>query len=285
MTTKWSILYRGPLSSCNYACTYCPFAKTKNTREELADDARKLERFTDWVEGRTDRNIGILFTPWGEAMIRKHYQRAMARLSRMPNVRKVAVQTNLSCRSYDWVEECDTSSMALWATYHPTQTTMERFLGVCEELTGRGVRYSVGVVGFKEAFEDIEEMRRRLPEGVYMWVNAYKRQKDYYTEADIQRVEAVDPLFRFNTRYHPSLGKACQGGLSAFSVDGDGVARRCHFIKSPIGNVYDEDFDRALEPKPCTNETCGCHIGYVHMDELGLYDVFGDGLLERVYEG
>ena len=24
-----SILYRGPLSSCNYACGYCPFAKRR----------------------------------------------------------------------------------------------------------------------------------------------------------------------------------------------------------------------------------------------------------------
>ena len=44
-----SILYRGPLSSCNYACGYCPFAKRRETREELAADARALGRFVDWV--------------------------------------------------------------------------------------------------------------------------------------------------------------------------------------------------------------------------------------------
>ena len=62
MKTSWSILYRGPLSSCNYACEYCPFAKTHNTREELQDDEARLKRFAHWVEGRTEE-IGILFTP------------------------------------------------------------------------------------------------------------------------------------------------------------------------------------------------------------------------------
>ena len=36
-----------------------------------------------------------------------------------------------------------------------------------------------------------------------------------------------------------------------------------------------------LTARPCTNATCGCHIGYVHMNELDLYSVFGDGVLER----
>ena len=40
-----TILYRGPLSSCNYSCNYCPFAKTKNTKAELAADTEKLNRF------------------------------------------------------------------------------------------------------------------------------------------------------------------------------------------------------------------------------------------------
>jgi hypothetical protein len=65
-------------------------------------------------------------------------------------------------------------------------------------------------------------------------------------------------------------------------VDGDGTMRRCHFIRAPIGNLYERGWEAALHPTPCTNETCGCHIGYVHMPELGLYDVFGDGVLERV---
>ena len=37
-----------------------------------------------------------------------------------------------------------------------------------------------------------------------------------------------------------------------------------------------------MTAQPCPNETCGCHIGYVHMNDLPLYEVFGDGVLQRI---
>lgn len=283
MNTDWHILYRGPLSSCNYECSYCPFAKTRNTRAELRDDAERLARFVDWVRGREER-IGVLFTPWGEALIRKHYQQAFVDLSRSPNVTRVAAQTNLSCR-FDWLAECDLNAVALWTTFHPTQTTREQFAVRCEELVERGVRHSVGVVGFKDAWDDIVWLREHLAPTTYLWINAYKRDPSYYTDEDIARFESVDPLFRFNTKYHPSRGDSCRAGETSFTVDGEGDVRRCHFIAAPIGNLYDGTFDDALSERPCSNATCGCHIGYVHLDRLKLYDVFGDGVLERIPRG
>ena len=65
MELSWNILYRGPLDSCNYACGYCPFGKRRNTREELQDDARKLDRFVAWAKDYTRARLSVLFTPWG----------------------------------------------------------------------------------------------------------------------------------------------------------------------------------------------------------------------------
>lgn len=277
---NWNILYRGSLSSCNYACTYCPFAKTKNTRQELAQDAQELQRFVRWVANRKE-SIGILFTPWGEALIRKHYQEAIIQLSHLPNVHKVAIQTNISC-STSWLKRANKKTLALWTTFHPSQISLEKFVKKCQELDALGIRYSVGFVGFKEDFKILETLRKQLSPSVYLWVNAYKRVANYYTESDIQFIENIDPLFRYNTKYHPSLGKACKAGHSTFSVDGDGNMQRCHFIKKVIGNIYKPDFEMVLKPKPCSNKTCGCHIGYVHLEELNLYKTYGEGLLERI---
>lgn len=281
---KLSILYRGPLSSCNYGCEYCPFAKHQETDEEHAADGRALERFLQWVEGRPQDRISVFFTPWGEALIRRRYQRALVRLTRLPNVEKAAIQTNLSCR-LDWVEACDKGKLGIWATFHPTEVRRERFLAQCRELDERGVRFSAGVVGLKQHADEIEALRRELPPHVYLWVNAYKRMPDYYSEAEVRWLETIDPLFPINNQRHPSLGRACRCGHSVISVDGDGTVRRCHFIREPIGNLYEPGLEAALAERPCTNATCGCHIGYVHMDHLGLYEVFGDGVLERVPAG
>jgi MoaA/NifB/PqqE/SkfB family radical SAM enzyme len=278
--TRWNILYRGPLSSCNYACGYCPFAKTRNTAAELARDAEQLARFTSWVSGRKE-GIGVLFTPWGEALIHRAYQRAIVEMSLLPNVHRVAIQTNLSS-SLEWLADADLSTAALWATWHPTQTSMERFVERCRRLDELGARYSVGVVGLREAFADIEELRAILPRHVYLWVNAWKREPDYYREDEIRRIERVDPHFRLNTVRHRSLGRPCRAGSSAFVVDGDGQMRRCHFIPQVLGNIYESGFENALVPRDCTNETCGCHIGYVHLETLDLYTRFGEGVLERI---
>jgi MoaA/NifB/PqqE/SkfB family radical SAM enzyme len=278
--TTLSILYRGPLSSCNYACDYCPFAKRTETAAELAHDRECLERFVGWANGRS-HSIGVLFTPWGEALVRRWYQEALAKLTQMPLVVKAAIQTNLSCK-LDWADGCDKAKLALWCTYHPGETTRERFLVKCHELIERGVRFSVGVVGLKEHLAEIEALRAELPPAVYLWVNAYKRLPDYYPPEAIDQLTRIDPLFPLNNTRHPSLGRACHTGHTVISVAGDGTARRCHFVDTPIGNIYDADFDQCLTPRPCPNATCGCHIGYVHLQPLGLYERFGDGVLERI---
>jgi MoaA/NifB/PqqE/SkfB family radical SAM enzyme len=276
-----SILYRGPLSSCNYGCAYCPFAKHAESAEELAIDRRALERFVDWVAGHAEHRIGVLFTPWGEALIRRWYQDALVRLTGLEHVERAAIQTNLSC-PLGWVEACDKTRLALWTTFHPTEVERGRFVARCRELDRRGVRFSVGAVGLKEHAEEIEALRRELPARIYLWINAYKDRPEYYLEDEVQRFEAIDPLFRVNTVHHASLGKSCRAGRSVISVDSEGTMRRCHFIKAPIGNLYEPGWEKALVERPCTNATCGCHIGYVHLDELGLYDVFDGGVLERI---
>jgi MoaA/NifB/PqqE/SkfB family radical SAM enzyme len=282
---RLSILYRGPLSSCNYGCDYCPFAKRHETAAELAVDRRALGRFVDWVAERAPEDrIAILFTPWGEALTRRWYREALVRLSLLPQVERVAIQTNLSV-PLEWVEAADRRILALWATFHPSEVDRATFLGRCRELDRLGVRYSVGVVGLKAHREEAAALRRELSPDVYLWINAYKRQPGYYDADDLRHFEAIDPLFPVNNRRHPSLGLSCRTGRDVVSVDGDGTIRRCHFIPEPIGNLYEPGFEAALVDRPCTNETCGCHIGYVHLDGLGLGRVFGSGILERIPSG
>lgn len=276
-----TILYRGPLSSCNYACDYCPFAKRIENDAQHAADALALERFVAWVETQTEREISLFFTPWGEALVRSRYQKALARLSNAPKVRKVAIQTNGSCR-FEWVEACDKTRLGLWVTYHPDQTTHEEFLGRVAQMRARGVRFSVGVVGLKEHFAAIENLRVALPPEVYLWVNAFKRVEGYYDGEEVEFLTQIDRLFPLNNTRHISAGKSCRSGESVISVDGEGTIRRCHFVKTPLGNLYDDDLERILQPRLCPNAVCGCHIGYVHLRELNLDRTFGEGLLERI---
>ncbi|GHA77225.1 STM4011 family radical SAM protein [Streptomyces termitum] len=277
-----TLLYRGPLASCDYDCPYCPFAKRRDRPETLRADRAALERFTGWAAGQDGDRLRILFTPWGEGLVRSWYRRAMVELSRLPQVERVAIQTNLSCRT-GWLEEADLDALALWCTYHPGQTPYERFLGKARELAARGVRFSVGIVGLPEHREHALRLRDALPDHVYLWVNA--AEGHVYTDAEAAAWTAVDPLFPYSRRPHRSAGLPCRTGESVVSVDGEGTVRRCHFVRAELGNLYDGSYRAALRPRPCPLAVCDCHIGYVHLESLPLYDVFAGGVLERIPAG
>jgi MoaA/NifB/PqqE/SkfB family radical SAM enzyme len=278
--SDWNILYRGSLSSCNYECSYCPFAKTKDTREELRRDESELARFVGWIAQQKKR-IRILFTPWGEALVHSYYRRALTQLSHLPNVTRVSIQTNLSAPVTELLD-ANRETLALWTTFHPSQVSIRNFVRRCRQLDGAEIRYSVGVVGLRENFDAIERLRRCLPREVYLWINAFKRDAGYYAPDDVARLLAVDPYFLWNLQRYASAGRACWAGERSFTVDGAGDVRRCHFIGTVIGNIYADDFESCLKPRACSIASCRCHIGYVHRPELRLEELYGDGLLERI---
>lgn len=277
-----TILYRGPLASCDYDCPYCPFAKRRDSPEQLRADRAALERFTAWAAAQTGDRISVLFTPWGEGLVRSWYRRALVELAQLPHIGRVAIQTNLSGRTR-WLAEAGESGrdrIALWCTYHPGQTPYDRFLAKCRELTGLGVRYSVGVVGLDEHLDEARRLRADLPGEVYLWVNAAEGRS--YTDEEADRWTVLDPLFPYSRDPHRSAGMPCRTGESVISVDGDGTVRRCHFVPAELGNLYDGSYRRALGPRACPLAVCDCHIGYVHLETLPLYDVFAGGVLERI---
>nr|WP_322710081.1 STM4011 family radical SAM protein [Nostoc sp. ChiSLP03a]MDZ8211212.1 STM4011 family radical SAM protein [Nostoc sp. ChiSLP03a] len=276
-----TILYRGSLISCNYGCEYCPFAKRQQTAAELAIDKQSLERFVNWISQHTQHQFSILFTPWGEALIHSWYQQALIQLTHLPNVNKAAIQTNLSCH-LDWVEECNKDKLALWATFHSEWVSRDRFLAKCLNLDNKNVKFSVGVVGFPKFKTEITALRQQLPNHIYLWINAVKAELPNLSPADRELFQSIDPLYELNTKHYPSFGHSCRAGKSAISVDGDGTMRRCHFIKEPIGNIYNLEWEAALVEQHCTNQTCHCHIGYVNLNYLKMNEVFGSGILERI---
>ncbi|MFJ4676113.1 MULTISPECIES: STM4011 family radical SAM protein [unclassified Kitasatospora] len=281
-TSELTILYRGPLSSCDYDCPYCPFAKRRDTPELLRADRAALERFTAWAAAYRHGRLSVLFTPWGEGLVRSWYRRAMVELSRLPHLERVAIQTNASCRT-GWLAEADRAKLALWVTYHPGQVSERRFLAKCAELTALGVRFSVGVVGQPEHLAAARRLRAALPAGVYLWVNAADGLT--YTDAEAAGWAELDPLFGYSRHPHRSAGLPCRTGESVVSVDGDGTVRRCHFVRPPLGNLYDDSYRDQLRPRACPLGSCDCHIGYVHLESLPLYDVFAGGVLERIPHG
>lgn len=281
MEIKWNILYRGFLDSCNYDCSYCPFAKKKNTRAELLEDKLALQKFTTWVAERKE-GLSILLTPWGEGLIRNYYQEAMVRLSNLKSVDKIAIQTNLAC-NINWIEKANKDKFSLWITYHPKEVAFEKFISKCRKLIAMDISFSVGVVGVKEHFEGIEKLKNAIPER-YVWINAYKREQDYYTTSEKKWLTQKDKLFPINNTVYQTKGKPCKAGYSSFSIDGNGDVFRCHFIKKKIANIYEQDLNTIKKAENCSNSTCQCYIGYINFKGLELDRIYKENLMVRIPE-
>lgn len=280
MQPRLTLLYRGPLSSCNYACHYCPFAKRRESRRELEHDRQCLQRFVNWLEDHSEVRFEVMFTPWGEALVRRYYRQALEKLSGLPHLEKLVIQTNLSA-PLEFTRRCE-GKLRLWATYHPEWTSGPDFLRRCQKLYAWNVPFSVGCVGLEEHLSAVEWMRQNLPTDVYLWINAVKAALPALKPEVRQRFSELDPLFELNTQAYPSLGRSCRGGEQVFSIDGQGNMRTCHFQPEVVGNLYRPDWERALQPRTCQSDTCRCYIGYIHLPHLNLERHYGSGLLERI---
>ncbi|MCP3922441.1 MAG: radical SAM protein [Desulfobacterales bacterium] len=277
---RYKVLYRGTLSSCNYSCEYCPFAQTKASEKAMQEDKAALERFTKWLDSQNNQ-FEIFFTPRGEALMYPYYRKVISELSWKNNIDKVVIQTNFSCDT-KWIESCNVNKTAFWLTYHPEEVKAESFANKCIKLNRVGIKYSVGVVGIKEHFDSIRKMRVLLPDDTYLWINAFKRSDDYYNGKEIEFLVSIDPLFRHNLEYYDSFGKSCKTGYDVFAVEGNGDIKRCHFSEELLGNISSHTLDQTSKKRPCTTQTCHCHIGYVYLEHLELNKVYGNGILERI---
>jgi hypothetical protein len=267
---KLSVMYRGPLGSCNYGCKYCPFAKRTDGRE----------RFTRRLQELQTVSWNVLFTPWGEALIRRWYQTSLTELCQVAQIDSVCIQTNLSC-SLDWISKCDVEKLALWATYHPTETTSARFVEKVRRVHEDKVRVSVGMVAIPEFLSEAQRLRAILPPDVCMWLNAQLPRSRAYTDDEIQDFTAIDPQFPLTLRKHRSRGRFCRAGESSFTVDGEGMMRRCHFVDHAIGNFYDDNWFSSLQPRTCPNRFCHCYLGISQLESETLTEVYTDNILER----
>lgn len=200
----------------------------------------------------------------------------------------MAVQTNLSCR-LDWLEGADLGTLALWRTYHPSQVTRERFLAKHRELTRRGVRHSVGIVGQPEHLESARRLRTELDPATYALLSVNAAEGRACTDADAAQWTENRPAVPGVATCPPVARQGVPDRRVGISVDDAGRVRRCHFVSrtdqgEDLGNLSGGSFRDALGPRPCPLLKCDCHIGHVHMPDLGLYPAFRSGVLERVPE-
>jgi MoaA/NifB/PqqE/SkfB family radical SAM enzyme len=283
------VLFRTRLEWCNYTCGYCPWNanETRVPASALRDDERRLRRVVDRV-AELPEPVEFFITPKAEYLVLPYWRDAVARLLSLPQVERVTVQTNLSFDVAAFLGRVDATKLALWTTYHPSEVSpveLEALHAKWRLLRERGVRFSVGVVGTHANLPLLPELRRRLDPGVYLWVNAYQREPNYYTREQLDAIRAVDPYFDLNNQHFPSRGRPCTAGQRAVYLDDEGDLRRCFFVGDVLGNLFRDGWRRLDSPRACPRDTCHCYVGHMHIVELDFRAVYGKDLAARIPVG
>ncbi len=284
--TPLLVLFRSRLEWCNYTCSYCPWNATLNhvSRDDFQQDEQRVQRVVERV-AELSRPVEFFITPKAEYLVLAYWRAAVTRLTRLSQVSRVTIQTNLSFDLEAFLDAVDPTKLALWTTFHPSEvppSAIELLHAKWDLLHGRGVPFSVGLVGTHANLAYLESLRRRLPPDVYVWVNAYKREADYYTLADLERIRAIDPLFDVNNQHYPSLGRPCTAGQKAVYLDDEGDLRRCFFVGRVIGNLFHDGWLTLPEAEACPNATCHCYVGHMHIPDLDFRRVYGGDLAVRI---
>ncbi len=258
------ILYRGSLKSCNYSCSYCPFAKHPSSAREMEKDRMDWMKFCKSLEERAEDlgRFALMVVPYGEALIHPWYWEGLAFLSRLKQAEVVGVQTNFSFSAGQagklWREaKGRKEKLRLWATYHPEMVSPARFAKECREAAEEGIALCAGAVGVPENLSLIGELRRCLPDEIYLWINAMDGLKRAYTREEVQAFSAIDPFFIRELSAVPANFKNCRNRLF---VEGNGKMQTCNISGRMPGNWYQEDF--SFPSAVCRQKACSCYLAY-----------------------
>ena len=276
MTQIREIQYRGSLKSCNYACSYCPFAKRPGSRMELERDEKALCRFTAGLSEQAsafEEKLGILIAPYGEALIHGYYWKEMAALSRLFFVEAVGAQPNLSfhpesCLNFYKEEGGKVEKLRIWATFHPEMEQPRIFAEKCRYLSEQGVRLSVGAVGNPDNILAVRELFGLLPEEIYCWINQMDGLGRPCTAAEKKEFLALDPWF-FREFYWPKAVPSFCG--SRLFLEADGKRGRCNLSASlPLRGRKISGQETVCRRKRCT-----CYLAASGRSDFPGRDLFG----------
>ncbi len=290
---KHMILYRGSLKSCNYRCSYCPFSKHPMSERALEKDREQWEAFVGSYKERAEEMMlgALMVVPYGEAMIHPWYPEGLARISSLPGTDAVGAQTNLSF-SVSELLTCyqmaggKVDKLRLWATFHPEMTRVEEFAKKCREIRNAGIHICAGGVGVPENLEILAQLRKELPDDVYLWINKMDGLRRAYTEKEIEAFLDIDPYFVEELALVPADVSMCQGRLF---VEGDGRMHTCN-----IGTVLDKRWEELGEkidgdtmedyfPEPkCGRKYCTCYLAYAGRKDFKKRNLFGEYPLFRI---
>lgn len=230
------------------------------TESQKERDREALWNFIAQMKKENSKHA-VLIVPYGEALVHAYYWRAMAELSQIELLEYIGCQTNFSFpveKMLGIYEECHgkKEKLRLWCTFHPSMTTIERFVEQCRKLEVAGIAFSVGMVGNPEEIPILLELRKQLPDSIYVWINKMDGRKESYTTEELEIFQKVDPYFPLQMEHRKADLQKCR--QSVF-YEADGSKYFCNLHAASKGKASGNG---------CGRRECNCYLAYSNRTDV-----------------
>jgi hypothetical protein len=193
----------------------------------------------------------------GESMIdRKNMPILLNHLCAKSSVECVRIDTNAWWKPEQFPLR-DNSKIILMCTFHPSQTTEEKFIRQIKELMTAG--YKIGMVNYVMDHSNaaLFERRRRVFSdlGVVLHPNPLWQSNGTYSDTDLDIMKGALPAIDFSYRSGAKdpFGKACLFPSLSYEMDYKGR------ISAGCMDSYGSFFDNSLPPLAPLKTTCPAH--------------------------
>jgi organic radical activating enzyme len=259
---------------CNYACPYCTQTHARDAPKGPGRTAHAFDNFPreDWQDALSrhfaDARLALLITGGEPFVDRKAMPAFLAFLVAMPMIESIRIDTNAWWRPSDY-RGLEKSRITLMCTFHPSQTTADRFLARIDAIQDAGfhiamVNYVMNADNLPHYLNYKEQLRSR---GIPLHPNPLWDSVGVYSAADLallqNELHEVDFRFRGGAA---TLGLKCLFPALAYELDYRGqVHVGCHPAAS--GSFFAEHLPRPFAgPVPCPHGTCACLDKYSFLE-------------------
>lgn len=253
---------------CNYRCPYCYVPLKKRTKwKTMFSHHTKDEWLKALKENFSDKYLEFYFTG-GEPLIVKECVLMIKELVNWENVHKIRIDSNISLVD-SFLKEVQSEKIEFLTAFHPTQTSLEKYLSKVLILKKYRMLGIVNFVASKENLKVIGMPPHKLieifeKEDIFLNVAKDFMCKRYDYSYDKNYKEYIDmfqyPLDRFYMDGIPlNKGYLCAGGKHYIFFNRHGNAYSCgnsHYRKEGLGNIFDGTL--RLKKNLCACEECGC---------------------------
>jgi sulfatase maturation enzyme AslB (radical SAM superfamily) len=261
---------------CNYRCPYCYVPLEKRTVNKTMFSHHNWDEWFHALEEKfPDRNLEFYFTG-GEPLIIKDCIFLIKKLVELDNVRRIRIDTNLSAIEH-FLENVDSEKVRFLTAFHPTQISLDAYIGKVNKAKERKMVDVVNFVASKENLSLVNTSPHKLIkvfEDMGLFLNIAKdfhRGLSKAWDYDSNYKMYVDMLQYPLDSYYMNLyslnkGFLCGGGGRHYiSINRHGQVFSCGG-KIPrtvgYGNIFDNTLHLSDHLHICEEDCCPSIISY-----------------------